>query len=115
MNDRDIDRLELILELIDHVERRTDGMARAKFVADKDEVDLTAFRLAAIGEEANKLSHEIKARNPSIEWTEIYSMRNVIVHDYGRIDAHRVWSVLGLNLTTLAEVCRAELGRAESG
>ena len=90
MIDRDIDRLELIIELIDHVERRTEGMARTRFLADKDEVDLTAFRMAAIGEEANKLSREIKDRNPSIEWTEIYAMRNVIVHDYGKIDAVRV-------------------------
>ena len=109
MSERDTDRLELILELIDHIERRTDGLPRAQFIADKDEVDLTAFRLAAIGEEANKLSDEVKARNPAIEWTEIYSMRNVIVHDYGRIDAVRVWSVLGVNLSTLAEVCRVEL------
>ena len=112
MNDRDIDRLELILELIDHVERRTDGIARAQFEADKDEVDLTAFRLAAIGEEANKLSHEIKARHPGIEWTEIYAMRNVIVHDYGKIDPVRVWRVLGTSLRTLAEVCRAELDQS---
>ena len=29
MSERDTDRLELILELIDHIERRTDGLPRA--------------------------------------------------------------------------------------
>jgi len=111
VNERDIDRLELILELIDHLERRTDSMPRAAFLADKDEVDLTAFRLAAVGEEANKLSSAVKARHPAIEWNEIYAMRNVIVHDYGKIDAIRVWKVLGANLTSLAAVCREELSQ----
>jgi hypothetical protein len=38
------------------------------FSESRDEIDLTAFRLFVIGENANKLSEEIKARNPSLPW-----------------------------------------------
>lgn len=36
---RDAARLELILELIDHIERRLMGMTLPRFAQDRDEVD----------------------------------------------------------------------------
>lgn len=109
MNDRDVDRLDQILELIDHIDRRMDGMSREDFLADRDEVDLTAFRLAAIGEATRKLSDELKSRHPRIGWAAIYGMRNIIAHDYGAINPERVWQVLGDDLEALAIVCRQEI------
>jgi uncharacterized protein with HEPN domain len=111
VNERDADRVDLILELIDHIVRRTEGLSRDQFLQDRDEVDLTAFRLAAIGEEASKLTTELKAAYPDIEWKAIYAMRNVVVHDYGTIDPKRVWQVLGGDLDALREVCRALAGK----
>ena len=42
MTYRDEDRLELILELIAHIDRRLEGVSRVQFAADRDEIDLTA-------------------------------------------------------------------------
>ncbi|MEP6869336.1 MAG: HepT-like ribonuclease domain-containing protein [Novosphingobium sp.] len=109
MNYRDEDRLELIVELIGHLNRRLDGMSRDRFLADEDEIDLTAYRLSIIGESCNKLSEEIRNRHIHIDWSAIYAMRNVIAHDYNGIDAKLVWKTLGEDLSTLAAVCRAEL------
>ncbi len=111
MIDRNLDRLELILELIAHVVRRTADISKADFLSDRDEVDLTAFRLAAIGETSSKLTDDLKSRHPQILWTDIYAMRNVIVHDYDAVKPERVWDVLGHNLNALADVCRKELAR----
>jgi uncharacterized protein with HEPN domain len=106
---RDAARLELVLELIDHIERRLEGMSLAQFAQDRDEVDLTAYRLAAIGEATNGLSGALKQRHPEIPWDAIYGMRNIIAHEYGAVIAERVWNVTGEPLTALAEVCRHEL------
>ena len=46
---RDRDRLETILRVIGHIERRLSGMDLRAFAADGDEIDLTAFRLSVIG------------------------------------------------------------------
>jgi uncharacterized protein with HEPN domain len=108
--DRNLDRLELILEMIAHVIRRTADTTEAEFLSDRDEVDLTAYRLAVIGETTYKLTDELKSRHPQILWADIYGMRNVIVHDYESIKPERVWDVLGHNLDELAVVCRLELG-----
>ena len=114
MSSQDFYRLELILRIIGHLRRRLDPISLHAFLADVDEIDLTAFRLSVIGETTVKLSEALKARNPSIHWPSIYGMRNAIVHDYGAIEPGRLWAVFTKDIEPLAEVCRAELGRAES-
>ncbi len=106
---RDAARLELILELIDHIERRLKEMTLARFAQDRDEVDLTAYRLAAIGEATSRLSSGLKRRHPHIPWDAIYGMRNIIAHEYGAVIPERVWNVIGEPLDALAAVCRLEL------
>lgn len=80
-------------------------------MADEDELDLAAFRLALIGETANRLPVAIKERHPEIGWAAMYVMRNIISHDYGSIDPVRVWQTVQEYLDPLEAVCRAELAR----
>ena len=112
MNERDLLNLDQIIELIDHIQRRLENMSEKHFMSERDEVDLTAFRLSAIGEATRKLSDELKARHVQINWLGIYAMRNLIVHDYGAIDAERVWLVAQTQLEPLAAICRVELAAA---
>lgn len=107
--DRDRDLLELIVELIGHVQRRVLKLTAADFLADKDEIDLTAFRLLHIGEATNKLSPEIKAGYPAMPWADIYRMRNIISHDYFGVDPHIVWQTAMHGMEELLMICRAEL------
>jgi uncharacterized protein with HEPN domain len=108
---RDEDRLALILELISHIKRRIADMSRAQFLEDRDEIDLTAYRLSIIGENCNKLAIEIRERYPHIDWSAMIAMRNVIAHDYAGIDAKLVWAALGEDIASLAKVCQKELDR----
>ena len=106
---RDRANLELVLELIAHITRRLDDMTLERFVADRDEVDLTAYRLAAIGEATRKLSPDLKDRHPETPWAAIYGMRNIVAHEYGAVIPARVWNVTTDHLDALVAVCRAEL------
>jgi len=106
---RDIDRLELIVELIDHIRRRLTRVTEEAFLRDQDEIDLTSFRLLHIGEAAHKLSADIKARHPALPWAAIYQMRNVISHDYPAIIPWRIWDTATTKLDALQALCRTEL------
>ena len=66
MTERDLIQLDQIIELIDHIQRRLENMSEKHFLTERDEVDLTAFRVAAIGEASRKLSDELKARHSHI-------------------------------------------------
>lgn len=109
---RDADRLGLILDLINRVRRRLDDKPRdAMFAEDRDELDLTAFRLLHIGENANRLSADLKARHPGLPWAAIYQLRNIVAHSYDQIDPAHIWDVIGPKLLELKAVCDDELTR----
>jgi uncharacterized protein with HEPN domain len=105
----DLEHLDSIIELIEHIQRRLDSMSFKEFEASRDELDLTAYRLSVIGETTNRLSEALKSRHPSIPWRAIYVMRNVISHEYRGLIPKRVWDTARNELEPLAAVCRAEL------
>jgi uncharacterized protein with HEPN domain len=109
--ERDRERLETIRAVIASLDRRLAAMDFAAFSEDPDEIDLTAFRLSVIGENANKLSDEIKARHPSVPWRGMYGFRNLISHEYAMIAPRYVW-VATQQLEPIREMCRAELARS---
>lgn len=110
-DERDLDRLELIVELAEHIERRIGQRDWASFLNDKDEADLTAFRLLHIGESAHKLSAELKERHSELPWTPIYRMRNILTHDYAGMETLLIWETAKQHLLPLVQMCRAEIIR----
>ncbi|MGH2538670.1 MAG: HepT-like ribonuclease domain-containing protein [Candidatus Promineifilaceae bacterium] len=56
------------------------------------EKQLVAERLLEIiGEAASHISPGIKARNDQIPWPQIVAMRNLVSHEYFRVDPQAVW------------------------
>lgn len=105
--------LVLILEAVDDLERRLKDSDLTRFLADRDEQALTAFRLSIIGENANKLSDELKARHPTLPWSGMYAFRNVVSHEYHRIDPEQAWAAIE-NLEPISTMAREELARIEA-
>ena len=93
-NTRDTLYLALVAEAIADIRRRFADMAMEHFLVDRDEQALAAFRLSIIGENANKLSAELRQRHPNIPWPDMVAFRNIVSHEYHRIDASLVWEAL---------------------
>ena len=102
-------RLDLILMMIGHLRRRLRNVTLPMFMVDVDEQDLTAYRLAVIGETVNKLPPELRVRYADVPWAAMYTMRNIISHDYPGIDMTRVYLTATGALGTLERACTAEL------
>jgi uncharacterized protein with HEPN domain len=105
--------LERILEVIGLIEKSLEGVDQASFLATRDKVDLTAFRLFQIGELTNKLSQGPKQRHPEIAWTSIYGLRNLIAHHYDKTNPAALWTIATNSLSTLRAVCQQELDRLD--
>lgn len=109
MINRDPDRLDVILEMIGHLKRRLADVTLDSFMLDRDEQDLTAYRLAVIGESSFRLSPELKARHPAMPWAAMYKMRNVIAHDYPGIDMVRIYETATTELDSIRSMASREL------
>jgi uncharacterized protein with HEPN domain len=92
--DRDGLHLTLIAEAIADIHRRLAPRDLNAFLVDKDEQALAAFRLSIIGENANKLSPELKGRHPALPWRDMIAFRNIVSHEYHRVAPIRAWEAV---------------------
>jgi uncharacterized protein with HEPN domain len=58
----------------------------------------------------NYLSEDFKSTYPQIPWQAIRGMRNVVAHEYGKIDTATVWETAENGVQELQEFCRQVLG-----
>ena len=65
-----------------------------RFETDEVLQDSMMFRLIQISENARKLTDEFKEKHNQIPWDDVYGLRNRIVHDYGAVNLHIVYSTL---------------------
>lgn len=105
--------VELILQLIDHLDRRLRTRTWPDFLADVDEIDLTAYRLLHIGEAGNRLSNSLRERHSEIDWRAMYRMRNILSHDYATVDPMTIWETARGELAALRLACATELDRLD--
>jgi uncharacterized protein with HEPN domain len=65
------------------------------------------FRLAieraleVVGEAANRLPAELRAKYPNVEWRKIIGMRNVLTHGYDIVQREVLWDTVQQSVPTL--------------
>ena len=57
-------------------------------------LDAIIFRMVQMSEHMDKISDDYKALHSEIEWLDIKGFRNRLVHDYGGVDLHFVYSAI---------------------
>ena len=57
--------------------------------------------LQILGEAAGRISPAYCAAHPSVQWAQIVSLRNRLIHGYDAIDLDIVWSILSTDLPPL--------------
>ena len=82
----------------------------AKFMADEMVQDAVIRQLSIIGEAVGQLSDELREESPSVPWTDIYGMRNKLVHDYFGVDLQAVWDTVQQDLPSLLTAVNDLLG-----
>ena len=111
---REAQRLDDILHAIQDLRRFTSGMDVSAFLADRTAQQACAAALTSIGEAVKNLPPDLCVRRPEIAWTDWAGLRDVLVHQYFRIDQRRIWRIIERDLPGLesaAEELRRALGQ----
>jgi uncharacterized protein with HEPN domain len=61
-------------------------------------------QLEILGEAARRTSPNFKNVHPEIPWRQIVGLRNVLAHEYGDIQHHRLWQVATQSIPSLISV-----------
>ncbi len=95
MPDKDYYIMLSMIETIDKIIRYTrDYKSVEEFYQNDRDFDAAMMNFIVIGEEAGKLSDQLKEKSQKINWQKIYGLRNVIAHHYFGINADIVWQII---------------------
>jgi uncharacterized protein with HEPN domain len=86
------------------------SISRESFLTDRTMQHAVIRCLTVIGEAANRVSVDTRAALPEISWAEAVGLRNVLVHEYQRIDLARIWTIVQDDLPPLLSALNAHLG-----
>lgn len=65
--------------------------------------DALLFQFVVIGEAVKHLAPETRESSPEIPWTDIAGLRDLIAHEYFRIDIQRVLEIVEKDLPPLEQ------------
>lgn len=99
-------RLQDILEQAEEILAFADGLDYEAFCVDAKTVKAVLYDLAVIGEAARSLLPDIQDVYPDLPWEEMRSMRNLIVHEYFRVNLRIAWTTINEDLPPLIEQVR---------
>lgn len=107
----DAERLRDILDAIEQT-RKYSAQGRDAFERDELIQVWIVHHLARLGEAVARLSPGLQ-RQHDAPWKEIIGMRNILVHEYFRIDPEAVWTVVEHHLPSLERQVRTILAELE--
>jgi len=69
--------------------------------------DAILYNLVVVGEAVKGLSDDTKAKRPEIPWRKISGLRDLLAHEYFRIEIDEIAKIVDRDLTPLEEAVAA--------
>jgi uncharacterized protein with HEPN domain len=77
--------------------------------------DAVIRQLTVLGEAAARVSEPTRTTYRQIPWKRVVGLRNVVVHQYDRVDVDEVWQILEHDCPSLSKQLDAILGSDSAG
>ena len=98
----DKERLRDILEAITQIEKYT-VRGEKEFQQNELIQILIVHHLQIIGEASNSIFKKLINKYSKVPWAEIIAFRNILVHEYFRVDIQTIWKIVERDLSDLKE------------
>lgn len=105
----DHDRLRDILNCAERIARHEQSGVPEDVV-----IDAILHNLVVIGEAVRGLSDACREREPGVRWSAIVGMRNLLAHEYFRVEYQQVRDIIEIHLPDLATATRRLLSETPS-
>ncbi|HEY9740828.1 MAG TPA: DUF86 domain-containing protein [Coleofasciculaceae cyanobacterium] len=82
------------------------GLNREELESDVLRQSAILYQIAIMGEATKRLSREFRQQHPEVPWDDVAGMRDIIAHQYDRLDLNIVWQVIQRNIPELLSMIR---------
>ena len=106
-------RITDILDAIEKIDRYTDGLDFDSFCEDDKTTDAVIRNIGVIGDAIRMVPEDIMDRYPDVAWSELWGMRNVVIHQYSSVDLEIVWGTIQNDLPLFKAQMQHILATAE--
>ncbi len=106
---RDLVLLRHILDAIGKIETYI-SVGKERFFAESHWQDAVIRQLEIVGEATKGLSDAIRLEYQDVPWRRISGMRDILVHEYFRVDVLAVWEAAQKDVPFLATRVREIIG-----
>ena len=79
------------------------GLSRTDLETDAMRLSAILYQIQIVGEATKRLSIEFRERHSDIPWSQAAGMRDIIAHQYDRLDLDVVWTVIQRSVPELLE------------
>jgi len=106
-DNRNADVLRRIVSYCNEISDTIQRFGEDYEVFSKDSVykNATALCVLQIGELTTHLTNDFKQTYTGMPWTQIKALRNVVAHNYGKIDAESLWETITGDIPKLKDYC----------
>jgi uncharacterized protein with HEPN domain len=77
------------------------NMTQESFLRDRVRMLALERSLELVGEAARRVSDALRKKHPGIPWKEMIGLRNILAHDYGRIDHDKLYATAVKDIPSL--------------
>lgn len=77
------------------------GGDRLALADNEEKQSAILYQIIVIGEAVKRLSPEFRNQHPSIPWRDVAGMRDILTHQYDRINLDTLWDVIERDIPEL--------------
>jgi uncharacterized protein with HEPN domain len=80
------------------------GLTKSDLAANEEKQSAILYQVIVVGEATKRLSNDFRNIHSDIPWKDIAGMRDILAHQYDRINLDTLWDVIQNDIPELIEM-----------